>query len=221
MKGLLVLRPEPGASATVERARQAGLNAVAIPLFEIEPVQWLAPEPGGFDGLLITSANAIRAAGEQLRELRGLKVYAVGDATAEVARAAGFDIVAVGESGVDRLLSSIDATLKLLHLCGENRRQPSDAPQEITAISVYRSKSIDRPDLTGASGTVALIHSPRAGRRFAELVNDRGSIAVVAISPQAAEAVGAGWETLETAAQPTDDALLALAARLCNKPDPK
>ena len=40
MRRVLVLRPEPGASATVERARRLGLDAVAIPLFEIEPVAW-------------------------------------------------------------------------------------------------------------------------------------------------------------------------------------
>ena len=63
-----------------------------------------------------------------------------------------------------------------------------------------------------------LIHSPRAGRRFAQLVQDRGRIAIAAISASAASAVGAGWEVVEAATAPNDDALLALAARLCNKP---
>ena len=35
MSRVLVLRPEPGASATVERARKLGLDAVVIPLFEV------------------------------------------------------------------------------------------------------------------------------------------------------------------------------------------
>ncbi|MEA3058676.1 MAG: hypothetical protein QOE50_88, partial [Sphingomonadales bacterium] len=30
-----------------------------------------------------------------------------------------------------------------------------------------------------------------------------------------------GWRTVETAGQPNDDALLALAESLCDKPDPK
>ena len=38
MRRVLVLRPEPGASATVERARERGLDAIAAPLFEIEPI---------------------------------------------------------------------------------------------------------------------------------------------------------------------------------------
>ena len=73
MRRVLVLRPEPGASATVERARERGLDAVAIPLFEIEPLAWEAPEAGSFDGLLLTSANAVRHGGEGLASLRGLQ----------------------------------------------------------------------------------------------------------------------------------------------------
>ena len=46
---------------------------------------------------------------------------------------------------------------------------------------------------------------------------DRGAIAIVGISAAAAEAAGAGWETVEAAGAPNDDALLALAERLCNK----
>ena len=221
MERVLVLRPQPGADETVERARELGLEAVAIPLFEIEAVAWDAPEPGGFDGLLLTSANAVQLGGEQLSGLRGLKAYAVGEATAKAARDAGFDIAATGDSGVDRLLGSIEPDLKLLHICGADRREPTEAKQSITAITVYRATPIEAPDLRAAMESVALIHSPRAGRRFAELVSERETIAIAAISEAAAHAVGAGWRSVESAEQPTDEALLALAARLCDKPDPK
>jgi uroporphyrinogen-III synthase len=218
---LLVLRPEPGASETVERARSRGLDAVAVPLFIVEPVRWEPPEAGGFDGLLLTSANAVRCAGEQLQELRGLEAYAVGEATAAAARDAGFGIGATGDSGVDRLLGSIPADLKLLHLCGAHRHKPSQARQEITTLTVYRSQAIEAPDVSQVRGSVALVHSPRAGRRLGELVADRGSTAIAAISDAAASATGAGWESVDVADQPSDEALLALALRLCNKPDPQ
>ena len=221
MRRLLVLRPEVSANATVARARAAGLEAIAIPLFEIEPVEWQAPDAGSFDGLLLTSTNAVTSAGEQIDLLRGLRVYAVGDATAEAARGAGFDIAATGDSGIDRLLDSIEADLRMLHLCGAERREPRDARQAITPLTVYRSREIDQPDLSPAPGQLALIHSPRAGMRFAELVKDRTTIAVAAISKAALEAVGEGWEMAEAADAPNDDALLALATRLCNKPDPE
>jgi uroporphyrinogen-III synthase len=221
MTRVLVLRPEPGASETVRRAREQGLDAVAVPLFEIEPLQWEAPDAGSFDGLLLTSANAVRCAGERIRDLRGLPVYAVGQATADAARDAGFDVAAVGDAGVERLLGSIESDLRLLHLCGEDRHGAPGAKQPIKAVPVYRAKVVAQPDLSGAAGAVALIHSSRAGQRFAALVNDRASISIAAISRAAAEAAGQGWAAVESAEQPTDHALLALAARLCDKPDPK
>jgi len=221
MRRVLVLRPEPGASETAARARKCGLDPVVAPLFEIEPIGWDLPEAASFDGLLLTSANAVRCAGDALREVRGLPAYAVGEATADAARDAGFDIAAVGDAGVDRLLGSIEADLRLLHLCGEDRRTPSDVRQRIAAVPVYRAKPIEQPDLGAAAGAVALIHSARAGRRLAELTNERASIRIAAISATAAEAVGNGWAAVEAAPEPNDDALLALAARLCNKPDPE
>jgi len=221
MTRLLVLRPEPGASATVVKARERGLNAAAVPLFEIEPIEWEAPEPARFDGLLLTSANAVRCGGPQIEALRGLKVYAVGEATADAAREAGFDIASAGEAGVDRLLGSMEPDLKLLHLCGQDRREPGEARQSITAVTVYRSKPIEQPDLSAGANSVALIHSPRAGRRFAELVSDKASIAIAAISRAAADAAGQGWMSVAVADSPSDDALLALAARLCNNSPPK
>jgi len=222
MRRVIVLRPEPGASATVARARELGLDAVAIPLFEVEPVAWEAPDASGFDALLLTSANAVRQGGSELEAFRGLPVHAVGAATAEAARDAGFAIASSGSGGVDELLDSLESGLRLLHLCGEDRRTPAHPRQPVTAIPVYRSRAIDPPpDLGHAIGSVVLIHSPRAGQRFAELVAERGTIAIAAVSGAAAVVVGTGWGEIQVAPEPSDDALLALAARLCNTSPPQ
>jgi uroporphyrinogen-III synthase len=217
MRRVLILRPEPGATATVNRARELGLEAIAVPLFEVEPVAWTMPDIALFDALLLTSANAVRQAGEELQELRSLPVYAVGDGTAEAAREAGLDVAMTGETGLDRLLGSVDANLSLLHLCGEDRKNLPSAPQKISSVTVYRAREIERADLSAAQGCVALVHSPRAGRRLAELLDDHTGIAIAAISQAAADAAGTGWENVEAANAPNDGALLALAARLCNK----
>ena len=217
---IIVLRPEPGASETVERARQRGLDAVAIPLFRVEPVAWEAPEASKFDALLLTSANALRHGGEALMTLRGLPVHAVGEATAEAARRAGFAIASTGEAGVERLLGSIEPDLKLLHLCGEDVKASEAAEQSITRVPIYRSVPIDAPDVAQVTGAVALIHSPRAGARLAELVAKRSGTAVAAISAAAADAAGDGWSQIEAAEEPTDDAVLALAVRLCDSSAP-
>jgi uroporphyrinogen-III synthase len=221
MRRVLVLRPEPGASETLERLRQHGLDGITVPLFEVEPNAWTAPEPAQFDGLLLTSANALRHGGPQLQGLRGLPVYAVGQATAEAARHAGFEVAAIGESGVDALLTAIEPELRLLHLCGEDRMAHSGLRHEISIVPVYRAREVEAPNLDCAPGSVALIHSPRAGRRLAQLIADRASILVAAISAAAAQGIGGGWGAVETAPQPSDEGLLALAARLCDKSSPQ
>jgi uroporphyrinogen-III synthase len=222
MTAVIVLRPEPGASATVARARARGLDAISMPLFEVEAVAWAAPDPAEFDALLLTSANAVRHGGTALEAFRTLPVHAVGAATAEAAREAGFTIAGSGTDGVDALLESLEPELRLMHLCGEDRRTAANPRQAIKAIPVYRSRAIDPPPgLEQANGAVVLAHSPRAGQRLAELIADRGSIAIAAISSAAAEAAGTGWGEIHIALEPSDDALLALAARLCNRSPPQ
>ena len=218
---MLVIRPEPGASATVMRARGLGFDAISVPLFTVEAIAWTVPDLDLFDGILVTSANAMRHGSENLSSLRALPVFAVGEATAEAARDAGFDVATIGNLGADQLLEMLDPKLRLLHLCGEDRRAPKRATQEITPLIVYRSRPIEAPGLSSERRAIALVHSRRAAQRLAELVEDRKSITIAAISRDAAAGAGEGWGSVYVASRPTDDALLALAASLCNKPDPE
>ena len=217
MKRLFLFRPDVGARHSADRSRGLGLEVTSIPLFEVEPVEWVAPDPAGFDSVLLTSANAIRFGGEQLDRLRALPVHAVGEATARAAEVAGFGLASVGEGGVDALLAAIPKRTRLLHLCGEDRRLP-DRPHAIACVTVYRARPLEQPaGLDELAGQVAAVHSPRAARRLAELVGDteRSSVCIAAISEAAVEAAGSGWRRVEAARTPTDAALLALAARLC------
>jgi uroporphyrinogen-III synthase len=193
---------------------------MTLPLFEIEPVEWLAPEPDKFDAMLFTSANAIRHAGAALDRLRQLRVHTVGTATADAALAAGFDVAEVGRDGVASLLAALDPGLRLLHLCGQHRTATPGARQAITSIPVYRATEKRVVDTSAVNGAIALVHSRRAARRFAEVAARKDGIAVVAISWDVAEAAGAGWQSVEASDAPTDQAMLALAARLCNTSDP-
>lgn len=219
MTRVVVLRPEPGASETVARAAERGMDAVAIPLFKIEPIAWKAPDAGEFDALLLTSANAVRFGGRGLAALRDLPVHAVGEASAVAAHEAGFDVATVGDAGVEKLIGGLGPKLRLLHLAGEHRTASS---QPMTTLAVYRSRLVEPPeDLKTAQGAVVLVHSARAGHAFADAVDrlglDRSAIQIAAISAAAADAAGTRWATIESAAQPTDEALLALAERLCEK----
>ena len=77
MKPLIILRPEPGASRTAARAQALGVQVIQMPLFAVVPIEWQAPDPKELDGLVLTSANAVRHAGEELQKLKGLPVHAL------------------------------------------------------------------------------------------------------------------------------------------------
>lgn len=212
MTKVVILRPEPGASETLSRALEAGLDAVSIPLFEVAPVAWQVPDPAAFDALLLTSANAVRHGGAGLEALRELPTYCVGDATAATARAAGLTVAGVGTGGAAALGEQVPSGLRLLHLAGVDY-QPIDA---VSQVAVYASRAIDPPPaLDLLADGVALVHSPRAGARLADLVTARETISIAAISGAAARACGEGWRRLAAIELPTDGTLLALAAALC------
>ena len=219
MRKLLLLRPEPGLSASAERARALGLEMISCPLFHVEPVAWQAPDPAQFDALLLTSANAVRLGGPELAKLRGLPVNAVGEATAAAAREAGFHVETIGSGNAVDLLAGLSRSLKLLHVAGEDHRHIGDRP--IERRIAYRSKAIEDPRLPSLDGIVAAVHSPRAGKRLAELTSVRGGTAIAAISLAAADACGEGWERRDVAEEPNDNSLLALAARLCHTSYPQ
>jgi len=212
VKPLLILRPEPGNSATAARARALGLSPVQCPLFQIEPLPWAAPDPAQFDGLLLTSANALRHGGAELARLAALDVLAVGQATADAARAAGFRVVMTGDGGADALLESVPGDRRLLHLAGADHHR-AGTRHSVETLAVYRAAPLS-PHIP-AGELVALVHSPRAGARLAEIAPSRWPIAIGAISAAAAAACGEGWGALDWPAKPNDADLLALAARLC------
>jgi uroporphyrinogen-III synthase len=124
----------------------------------------------------------------------------------------------VGNAGVDELLAEVPRDARLLHLCGEDKREPTAAGRSITSVAVYRAN--EKPNVSGLQaleGQTAVVHSPRAARRLADLVSPgtRSTIRLAAISKVAAEAAGDGWQEVRTAPVPRDTELLALAVRLC------
>ncbi len=220
MRKLLLIRPEPGLSASVEQAEALGLEVIACPLFRIEPVEWTAPDPRNFDALLLTSANSVRHGGPELNVIKHLPVQAVGEATAYAAAAAGFCVEAVGEGGVADLLASLPESLRLLHLAGEDYRETAGR-QRIDRRIVYRSAAIEKPNPPFLDHLVIAVHSPRAGTRLANLAESRNQTVIAAISEAAAVACGEGWEQVEVASRPDDASLLALAAMLCHTSAPR
>lgn len=221
MRPLVILRPEPGASISAERAEGMEFSdIIKAPLFKVRPVEWDVPEADRFDAILLTSANAPRHAGSGLEALRRLPVHAVGEATAKAARAAGMMVDTIGDGGIADLLPLLGKPQRLLHLCGQHRRASDSGDHTIIAVPVYSSIARDDPQgLDQLEGATVCVHSPRSGRRLADLVErerlDRNRIAIAAISADTAEACGEGWCDKAIAPAPNDASLLALAKQLC------
>ncbi len=211
---LLILRPQPDAQETALRARALGLSTVVEPLFGGVEVEW-TPPGGILDAVMVTSANAIRFGGTRLAAFHALPVYAVGATTARAAHEAGFTDVHAGCGTVDELLSRVvcDGCRRILHLTGRERTQHADTAVELVTVVVYAMNALPSPELP--ADAVALIHSRRAGERFAELVPDRAAIDIVGISEKSLLGVGTGWRSVRWPDTPTDAAMLALAAPLC------
>ena len=213
---LVILRPEPGAAVTAKRAEALGLTPVIHPLFAVEPVSWEAPDPTQFDALLLTSANALRFGGDAVTRYRDLPIFAVGAATAQAARDAGFSQVTEGSGNAADSLREIECVgySRPLHLSGEDRTPYPRLPFAVTTRAVYAARPTGAALPTGRY--VALLHSVRAAMRFAELCQAAELVDVVAISAAVTEAAGTGWRSISVAPDPTDNAMLALAVPLCD-----
>ncbi|HVJ00513.1 MAG TPA: uroporphyrinogen-III synthase [Sphingomonas sp.] len=218
---VVVLRPEPGNTATADAVEALGLTAIRLPLFAVRAVDWSPPDPRDFDALILTSANAVRLGGAGLDRFKNLPVHAVGAATAQAAQGAGFSVVAAGDSDGAALMADAQrAGVGRALLLGGRERKLEAGGAIRAAITVYASEPRDlAPDaLAAIEGSVVLVHSPNAARRLDALAReiDRGAVRVAALSAAVAAAVGEGWAQVEAAPAPNDAALLALAHALAD-----
>ncbi len=219
---IAVLRPEPGNRVTAAAIEATGRRAIRLPLFEARPIQWEAPDPGAFDALIVTSANAMRHGGAGLAPLLNLPVYAVGEATAEAARRAGFRVAATGSTGSADLIAIAKAAgvRSALHPAGRERTiEPGGIVTRVVTVYATDPIPVDEPTAKRLAGSVVLVQSARTGARLAEIVDDAGldraTIALVAIGRRAADAAGPGWQHVivppDFAGTALTDAAIALA----------
>lgn len=222
---LLILRPKVGARKTAIVAETLGIEPVTDPLFEIQSLAWSAPSSDNYDAIMFTSVNAIKMAGPNLSEYLELPALAVGEITAKAASEAGFQIAIVGEGGAQSLADSIPENKfpRILRMTGkEHMSVRSD--RSIETIIAYQSVNIglgQKATKCLCAGCVILLHSTRAAQSLEvamdEAAIDRGKNHIIAISTGVAETVRTGWGSIHIAKEPTDDALLSAAARLCSR----
>jgi uroporphyrinogen-III synthase len=215
---LLIIRPQPGADATASRARAAGFEPLVMPLFAIEPLPCPFVSPIKYDAVLLTSGNAVRAAGDMLKSLASLPFYTVGSATASALAKASLDPEYVGIEGVNALLLKAreNGHRNILWLAGEDYSQP-DLPLNMTLDIrfAYRSAVVSTPpDFVKNVQKVdaVMLHSSRAAQHFAVLCDSaqirRQSIILATFSHTIAVSAGDGWADIIVSPAPNDSALL-------------
>lgn len=220
---ILVIRPEPGASATAARAKAAGFEPILLPFYEVRPRRWTVADPSIYDALLVTSANAIRHGGD----LPKLPVCAVGERSAGAARAAGLTVAVTGNVDADAAIAEAAKAgfHRLLWLAGAEHKQPAiPAGVSLDTIICYVSDALPLPPDAakniGEADVVAL-HSPRAARHFGAVAEKlripKTALAIAAFSPTIAKAAGQGWRAVAIAAQPKDSALLSAIGLLAKQ----
>src|SRR5690348_946173 len=86
-RGILITRPEPGASETAGRVAMLGYQPVLAPVLTVQSRGVSLPPAERVQAILVTSGNAIPLLPDTHRHL---PLLAVGEATAARACAAGF-----------------------------------------------------------------------------------------------------------------------------------
>lgn len=229
---VLVTRPEPAAERTAAALIARGHEVWKVPLMRVEPVA--ADLSGHWGAVIVTSANAPAAiADNPAREaLRKLPLFAVGERSAQAARAAGFADVTSAGGDVRDLVQLLrerqaDASAPLLYLAGEERA--ADLVGELAARGiatemrvVYRAVAAPFPDeliaALEAGDVQAVLHFSRrsaenflAGARTAGVAEQALAVRHYCLSAQVAgPLIAAGAQRVVVAPRPDEAALVEL-----------
>lgn len=237
---VLVTRPPPDNAVTAAALRGAGVEALLAPVLRFEPVDSHGDPDAAFDGLIVTSANALRAVDGKadIARLLMLPLFAVGEHTADAARRGGFlnvidsggDAAALRERVKKAFKKSKHAAV-LLHLAGADLATDLAGElgaQGMTVVTqtVYRMVPVGRlPDEVceafAAQRIEAILHySRRSARAFVDAARNSGVEVSALALPQCclSEAIGAvlrdaGAVRISVSSTPNETALLETLSR--------
>lgn len=220
-------RPEPGASATAGHLRAAGWLPVMAPFLTIRGVATPLPAAGRLQAVIAASGNAVALPSQY----RTLPLFAVGNATAARARAAGFRTVHSADGDAYDLVELIARDLtpshgRLLLATGHGQgtglaRLLRSRGFTVHRRAVYAAAPLRRFPQQAAQSVAAGLHaalffSTETAQSFARSLPTslrpclRCTIAAV-IGPGAAGALRhLPWRALRIAVRPTQDEVLAL-----------
>jgi len=239
----LLTRPRLDSESLAELLRAQSVDSLIEPVIEILPIAGAQLPPlDGVQALLITSANGVRA----LARLSGpppvaryIPLLAVGAASAEAARQAGFADVRSATGDVAALAALVQQRLNpaagpLLHVAGSAVAGDLSGSLKHQGFDVRRTQLYEarkstelspgtRQALTDGNIDMVLFFSPRSARAFVKLIGAAALDSVLArmtaicLSAQVAEAAaGVTWRRVRTAPEPAQAALLDEVAREIN-----
>ncbi len=186
MNLVLVLRAAEDAARTAGKLQALECAAVLSPVLEFAATDAVIP-PGDYDAVIVTSAKGVEFAGDA-RQLRAAPLHAVGEKTAEAARALGFhpDIVAGNaEAILPHLLERYQRPTHFLYLAGRDRQPILEAGlraagHEVHTVEVYEARaaqSLTAEALAAIAArrvTAALHYSRRSAEIFLQLAQAAG-----------------------------------------------
>ncbi|MFQ5774296.1 MAG: uroporphyrinogen-III synthase [Kiloniellaceae bacterium] len=230
---VLVTRPEKDAQALAAALAARGHEVVVEPMLTVAPAEGVETQLdlAGVQALLFTSANGARAFA-RLCEQRALPVFAVGEASAAAARAAGFAEVENAGGDVNDLARLVVERLSpedgaLFHGAGSKLAGDLQGTLEAAGFTVRRVTLYEaRPAAALSDGLraalaegrldAATFYSPRTAETFVRLVEkaDLGAacarLAAVCLSEAVADKARAlSWREVRVAGRPDREALLA------------
>jgi uroporphyrinogen-III synthase len=215
-----ITRTMPEAEATARRVTARGHAPITAPVLQARPITGVRLDLAGVDAIAFTSGHAI-AAFAALGPVRDLPVFTVGEATASLARAAGFTQVRSADGNAETLAELIAREQRggVLVLHPTAREPAADLTGLLAArgikampLTVYETvpTALAAPP---ADADAVLIHSARAAARVAVLIEQtrRLDLEAYAISPAAAGPLAPlGLARLDAAPFPNESALLDL-----------
>jgi uroporphyrinogen-III synthase len=227
--GVLVTRPEPGATATAQLLLARGLRPVIAPFLEIRRRAFTLPPSSQVQAVLATSGNAVAVAPQALQDL---PLFTVGNATAARAGKAGFRKVESAGGDAEALAALVkqrcDPTGQpLLLLVGKGQGASLSADLHEAGFGVIRRvvyTSVPVLDFPGPAAQAllagglraALFFSAETARAFVRTLPHPLRPTLVPIEALAIAAPAAAvlrplpWRQVRVALHPTQDDLLAL-----------
>ncbi|MGH7021584.1 MAG: uroporphyrinogen-III synthase [Brevundimonas sp.] len=169
-----ITRAQPGAARTAARLTALGYEPVVVPLLTIRPLPDAldaAPDFATVAALAFTSPNGVEAFAALTPDLRSRPVFAVGDATAEAARDAGFPDTRSASGDIHALARLISASPIDGLILAPGAREPAGdisallPDRQIQRLPVYAAEETDA--VPPADFDAVLLHSPRAARALA------------------------------------------------------